>query len=169
MRSKVTLELQRLQQIKKTLDAFKNARVQVGVWNTPRIQNSRDEGWKRTNPEIGLAMEYGEVRNKWGHPTPARSWLRFPLVTHLRDTMTEGGRKIFRAIILKDGLRMCLKALGIMAENTIQNAFSTGGWGRWQPLAARTVIRKGSSAILIDSAQLRRAVTSKVRQGRPTP
>jgi hypothetical protein len=60
------------------------------------------------------------------------------------------------------GVKSAVKLLGVMGEETVQEAFATGGFGQWPALRPRTIQRKGSSRILIDSAQLRKAVTSRV-------
>jgi hypothetical protein len=53
------------------------------------------------------------------------------------------------------GVKSAVKLLGVMGEETVQEAFATGGFGQWPALRPRTIQRKGSSRILIDSAQLR--------------
>jgi hypothetical protein len=170
MASSVTLHIAEMKRLRAMLDAAKNARVQVGVWATQsRNPVAHQPQPDRNNPTIGLAMEYGEMRNRFGGRTPPRSFLKVPLQTHLRDKITYIGRSVWRAILLKKGLRLALQELGWRAENVIQEGFATEGWGKWAPLHWKTVARKGSDSILIDSGQLRAAITSKVRMGRPTP
>lgn len=170
MASSVTLHIAEMQRLRAMLDAAKNARVQVGVWDTQsRAPVAHQPQQDRNNPTIGLAMEFGEPRNIFRGRTPPRSFLRFPLQVHLRDKISYIGRSVWRAILLKKGLRLALQELGWRAENVVQEGFATEGWGKWAPLHRRTIARKGSTKILIDSGQLRQGITSKVRMGRPTP
>ena len=171
MASSVTLHLADMKRLRVMLDAAQNARVQVGVWdNGARAPVAhQDKPDTRNNPTIGLYMEFGEPNNRYHCVTPPRSFLRFPLQVHLRDKLSYIGRSVWRAILLKQGLRLALQQLGIHAENVVQEAFKTGGWGMWKELAQITIRRKGSDSILIDSGQLRQAITSKVRMERPTP
>ena len=46
---------------------------------------------------------------------------------------------------------MALEVLGIAGVQTVEEAFRTGGFGRWRSLKPATIRRKGSAAILIDS------------------
>ena len=61
-----------------------------------------------------------------------------------------------------DGEDKILELLGVYGESIVQEAFETGGFGTWEPLSQETVEAKGSNSILIDTAQLRRSITSKV-------
>jgi hypothetical protein len=51
--------------------------------------------------------------------------------------------------------------IGALGVGLVQQAFATGGFGKWAPLKAATIKRKGGAAILIDSAQLRKSITYK--------
>ena len=62
----------------------------------------------------------------------------------------------------RNGVKSMMGRLGVYAEETIQEAFNTGGWGVWPKLALSTVKRKGSSRILIETAQMRKAISSRV-------
>jgi hypothetical protein len=111
-----------------------------------------------TNAEIGLKHEKGSFSEN----IPRRSFLEMPLVTkanallRIKDYLWrqfETGKRDYRTIY---------KQLGYMAEVIIQRAFATRGFGTWRPNSARTIEQKGSDAPLIDTAQLRRSVTSRV-------
>jgi hypothetical protein len=65
-------------------------------------------------------------------------------------------------LIRKGNIRMILVRLGIACEKWIQMAFATGGFGSWAPDSPATINRKGSASPLIDTAQLRRSIVSKV-------
>ena len=110
-----------------------------------------------SNADIGLLHEFGSYTRH----VPERSFLRSPLMLYLKDAVSEASSKINKAIMDSDIVK-AYSLLGIAAEKVIQEAFKTGGFGQWQKLSSRTIAGKGSSAILIDSGQLRKSITSKV-------
>lgn len=133
------------------------------------------------NPTLGLMHEFGTKAVTESFPSgergpgavatfqivsrraiPARSFLRMPLMTRLQSKLDEIGRGVWRAIILKRGVRAALGALGTVARNLVDSAFATRGFGQWAPNSPMTIRRKGSSAPLIDTAQLRKSVTYEV-------
>ena len=110
-----------------------------------------------TNAEIGAIHEFGSITRG----IPARSFLRMPL--HRRaQTLVKRFSVIFRAAAAKGDMKKALTLLGIACENEIQRAFETHGWGTWPPNSPKTIERKGSASPLIDTAQLRRAIDSRV-------
>lgn len=113
-----------------------------------------------TNPDLAAKHEFGIG-------VPRRSMLRMPLHLH-GDRVLKDAQDDARAQ-LKDVARnpkatakKVLTRLGIGAENLVQDAFASGGFGTWAPNAPATIALKGSDAPLIDTAQLRRAVDSRV-------
>jgi len=107
---------------------------------------------------VGAVQEFGSITNN----IPVRSWLRMPLQEkkqQLLDVLTSGTVKRFFAA--GDIIRV-LKTVGIAAETIIDEGFSTGGFGKWAPDKPKTAKRKGSDAILQDTALLRKSVTSDV-------
>lgn len=58
-------------------------------------------------------------------------------------------------------IKRIFQKIGLAAEGQIQEAFETGGFGKWPELQYSTILAKKSSAILIDTGSLRKAVTSK--------
>lgn len=166
----IKLDLRGLSELKKVVAGFRNARVKVGLLGNKA--DRFDANWnkmRKNNPTIGMEHEFGVKVNPWGRETPARSFLRMPLFTQLPRKIAAIGATTWKAIIVKRSLHDGLKNLGIAAEATIQEAFNTGGWGQWQPISFIQQWKKRSSAILIDSAQMRKAVTSKVVMKNPTP
>lgn len=115
------------------------------------------EASEMTNAEIGLAHEKG-IKSK---NLPRRSWLETPLRENLGSYFKELGVKAIETI-LKNQPKEAYRDLGIIAEQIIQRGFETGGYGKWKQLSQVTIRKKGSSAILIDTAQLRRSITSTV-------
>lgn len=111
----------------------------------------------QTNAVIGLAHEKGvKSRN-----LPRRSWLQEPLEDRLSKYYVSLGPKVIQKLLMSNP-GQAYAELGLVCEIIIQKGFESGGYGKWKPLAASTIRRKGSDAILIDTTQLRRSVTSEV-------
>ena len=181
---KISFDVGELKSLARAIKASRNMRVRVGLFpdKAARLEASKDiknrtkEGYRKTvegsvsaftNPELGAIHEFGSKTRgfgPWKHAGPirARSWLLMPIMLFLRPTVEGKGRAWWRSSLSTKGMHSTMKKLGICAENVIQNAFETGGFGHWQKLKAATIRRKGSSAILIDTGSFRKAVASKV-------
>lgn len=113
-----------------------------------------------TNPELA-------AKNEFGIGVPRRSMLRMPLHLH-GDKVLKGAQADARAQLAQVGrnpravAKKVLTRVGIAAENLVQEAFDTRGFGSWKPNAPETIALKGSDAPLIDSSQMRHAVDSRV-------
>jgi hypothetical protein len=114
-----------------------------------------------SNADIGAIHEFGYKEGN----IPERSWLRAPVMLYLPPTLERRGKQLWRIVISKRGVVAALKLLGVTAEKVIHEAFETGGFGKWPDLKKATIKRKGSSAVLIDTAQLRQSVRSAVVKG----
>lgn len=127
--------------------------VQIGIFGN---KASRKKG-TATNAELGAIHEYGSI----SRGIPARSFLRMPVSTQSSQIITEatGGSK---ALVASGKIVLLLKRLGTACENAIQRAFATRGFGTWAPDTEATKRRKGSDSPLIDTAQLRRSIASRV-------
>lgn len=121
---------------------------------------------KLNNPTLGLIHEKGSVDSK--PPLPRRSFLQVPLEEQLPLRIREIGVEAWRRLVIDKGLIAALTFLGIEATNVIDKGFATGGYGKWKGNRPRTIKRKGHSTVLVDSAQLRKAVHSVViKKGGP--
>ena len=163
----VKLDLDKLNAIQKALGS--GFITQVGVLGqktnrTLAIEGTRKPGKQaseQSNADIGMRHEFG-VKSEG---LPRRSFLLMPLQQNAVELMKT--RKILWDTFLAGkqtvaSLKLAYTQLGIFAENIVQKAFETGGFGKWLPDAPSTIRRKGSSAILIDTGQLRRSITSRV-------
>lgn len=110
------------------------------------------------NADIGCLHELGSLSNN----IPPRSFLRMPLDLKKQDLMTAFAGAGARDAISKGDYKKAFQILGVKAEEIVQNAFASGGFGQWPQLKPATIKAKGSSAILIDTSELRRAQTSDV-------
>ena len=125
---------------------------------------SSSEGRYLTNVDIGVIHEFGAPKAG----IPERSFLRMPILSRLGDEIKTVPLADWQAVLLGGGPIAVLRAIGQAAVNVIQAAFHSGGFGRWAPLKARTIRRKGSSDILVDTTQLRRSISfSVVAPGAP--
>ena len=131
--------------------------VHVGVLGKKAY---RKEKGGSTNALIGMVHEFGSKTQKM----PARSFLIMPLHKKFNDALhkSKAIEESFKKITSAKGLNDTLEKIGILAEQVIQSAFETGGFGQWAPNSPATIAMKGSSSPLIDTGQLRRSITSEV-------
>jgi hypothetical protein len=114
-----------------------------------------------TNAEIGAVHEFGSLSRH----IKRRSFLEMPLVMHAEGLVgiKESLWKVFQqGSQTKQELKKAYVALGMLAENIVQTAFNTRGFGTWPKNADSTIARKHSDAPLVDSHQLARSITSDV-------
>lgn len=183
----VTLNTDRMKLLQKELAKAKGARVHIGVLgdNNSRAEPGDNAEEKLGNADIGLIHEFGvmggfvrhKTRNaertqnrKWNQfrdqvTIPERSFLRMPVLQELPTAIYASGKETWRKAILEKGVIYALKRLGILGEAVVQDAFATGGFGRWAPLKPYTIKKKKSNAILIHLALMSQAITSRVITG----
>ena len=151
----VSIDTDTLERIREDFRKNGGARVHVGVLGGFA---ERSEGDGPNNAEIGAAHEFGVISKN----LPARSFLRMPVIQEMPDALEKTDKNLWAKLIINGGLRKALALLGAYALDVIHLAFETGGFGAWQKLKAATIRRKGSSAILIDTAQLRQSITAEI-------
>jgi hypothetical protein len=124
--------------------------VKVGVLGD---KNYRPEG-EATNSMIGMVHEFGSVKRQ----IPIRSWLRMPLYRYLNKRIEEDSKlkSRFEDITTESAMLGVLARIGFIAEDIIQEAFETCGFGTWRKL------KSGGPSHLIDTGELRKSVTSEV-------
>lgn len=150
----ITVNLKGMERFKQGLGNSYVARVGVLA-----DKAARSNAIGETNAEIGLIMMVGSVTKK----IPPRDWLRFPIEYCRKELMNVMGKsKLVKSSVEKGDYKKVFQQLGVAAEVIIQRGFETGGFGQWAPLKQRTIDEKGSDAILIDTGQLRRSVSSDV-------
>lgn len=110
-----------------------------------------------TNAEVGLKHEKGSLSEN----IPRRSFLEMPLKDKLPGAMGKIGG-ILLVGIEATNILMVYQKLGLVAEGIVLGAFNSSGYGQWPPNAPLTIKIKGSSRPLIDTAQLRKSITSRV-------
>jgi len=151
--SKVSLNIAPLTNLRSNFSKKIFAKVGV-LGNTDGRKDNDPLG----NAGIGLVQEFGSVTNK----IPPRSFLRMPLETKQNRFQTALEKSSLRQKILTGDVKGLMQSLGFVAEEIIDDAFKSQGFGMWQPNAPSTIRKKGSSKPLIDTSQLRRSITSTV-------
>lgn len=167
----VSIDTETLQRV--LIDFRRNgrARVHVGILQgfSGRVPSGDpDEPKDLGNAELGAIHEFGVISQKQN--IPARSFLRMPVINELPPALAITDRKRWHKVIVEKGIRGALALLGAYALDVIHLAFETSGFGSWQALHPRTVARKlkkgrskaGAVAILIDSGQMRQAITAEL-------
>jgi hypothetical protein len=152
---KVTSNLEGLEKLQENMKTKLVAKL--GIFAD---DNARSNGGL-TNAEIGARHEFGVI----SEGLPRRSFLRDPIELKRKELLKKADRIIKANVDKEDGDEKIFELIGVVGEAIVQEAFESGGYGTWQSLSQMTVDKKGSSQILIDSSQLRRAVISKVDKG----
>lgn len=111
-----------------------------------------------TNAELGLIHELGSITRN----IPPRSFLRMPIEKNKNKIIQFLSTNSIKELISEGNYKKVLQRLGIVAEGFVQQAFETKGFGQWDENSPATIKMKGSSSPLIDTSQLRKAITSKV-------
>ena len=105
------------------------------------------------NAGVGLIHEFGTEN------TPERSWLRMPLTERFNSNLETAGafdKKTMDKIIREKSFLSMAKKMGLVAVETIQEAFDTGGFGKWKPSDMST---KKNEQTLVETQQLRDSMT----------
>lgn len=151
----VRVDTDTLAKLREDIQKNGKARVHVGILG---VSAERVSGDTLNNPSLGAVHEFGSIERN----IPSRSFLRMPVIQELPAALQATTKDQWHKVIVKKGLLGALGLLGSYALDVIQLAFDTSGFGSWSPLKPRTIRRKGSSAILIDTAQMRQSITAEV-------
>lgn len=153
VRNQISLNLITNTEIKKKLGADKF--VKIGIMGD---KNARTDGGDMGNAEIGLIHEMGSVSRN----IPPRSFLRMPLTENSKGILDVFNTSSMKAAFKLGATQKMWEFVGQRARAIVLDAFATGGGGAWPKLNAETIKRKGSSAPLIDKAQLRKSIDFEV-------
>jgi phage gpG-like protein len=149
VRNEIRLNLKGLEKIQKEIKD--KSSVKVGVLGS---KNSRND--IVTNASIGLVHEFGSASKN----IPERSFLRVPLTEKMPKEVNKLEKDMIAGLTVSN-IRAFLAKLGVKAEAVVQEAFDTGGFGKWQGLSAKTIQKKGFDKVLIETTQLRKSITSE--------
>jgi len=148
--TKIYFNIEPLKKLQREID--KDYITKVGVLGAKNARNGEN-----TNAMIGAVHEFGSFTKN----IPRRSWLKMPLVHKNKKLLNRWVLSVRRLLPRRKFKRM-FEILGIEAESIIHRSFETKGFWQWKKITEQTARRKGSNQILIDTAQLRKSVTSKV-------
>jgi hypothetical protein len=87
-----------------------------------------------------------------------------PLTVFLQKRLASSGllnKDVLKQVVDQKSLVPWVKKIGILAEAIVQEAFDTAGFGSWPP---SDMSRKKVHQTLVETTQLRNAVTSDVKE-----
>jgi phage gpG-like protein len=129
--------------------------VDVGV-----LGNESSPDGEYSVADYGAVHEFGSL--DYDNYITQRSFIKMPIETKQNDVLKDV-KLNFEKNLAEGNVKQILIDIGLGCEGVIQDAFDTGGFGIWRPIADETAKRKkGSTAILIDDGTLRKSITSKV-------
>lgn len=147
----------------KRLDALIKAfggdlpKVRVGVLGD---SSHRIGGEGPTNAEVGASHEFGTSK------MPVRSFLRVPISENLMKYLEKGmmlDKKELELVVQSSSILAWVAKIGITAERIVQDAFSSGGFGKW-PSWKTPGYQNNTGQLLVDTQQLRNSITSEVKK-----
>ncbi len=130
--SSVAMDIKKMQSLLEGLK--KKAVIEVGIFEGNH--NARTDSGL-TNAALARIHEYGSPE----HGLPARSMLVTPIKDHIAAVMAPVKGKA-SAFLTTGTLLNLYKSIGAAAENVVDGAFPSGGYGKWTPLKENTIWRK---------------------------
>lgn len=152
-RTTISFNMKGLDKFTEGVDKY---RARVGVLGQHAVRDDTGEGIN--NALLLLIHMFGSITRN----IPPRDPLIIPIETHKKEIINGLKKGTVRTAIIAGDFKKMYALLGALAENYVQEAFETGGFGQWPALMPATIARKKSDQPLIDSGQLRRAITSDV-------
>lgn len=147
----VLLDDNRLQKLIKSLKG-KVPKVRIGVLGDKDAR----QGTEKTNAEIGAKHEFGL------DGMPQRSFLRMPLNNFLMNYIEKNkgfDEDVLSKVIKEGSIRVWVGMVGGIAEEVVQEAFNSGGFGQWKP---SNMEHKKVQLTLVETQQLRNSISSEV-------
>lgn len=150
-------------QFRKALDGLLKREVLVGI---PSSNAARDpepgETTAATNALIGYVMEYGSPAKN----IPARPFLH-PGIANAKDDIAKHFKKAAQLALTgkADEIGQELEKIGLIAQVSVQKKITDGPFEPLKPATLAARVRRGRTGTtpLIDTGQLRRAITYVVR------
>lgn len=141
-----------MQQQLKNMAKMKTKHVAVGVMKSKSTGKVYKSGANVL--QVAAAHEFGDPIQ--------RSFLRMPQELKAKELSAFINKQMIKVLGGED-VEKGLGLIGVYAVNLSQEAFETGGFGKWPDISGETKDRKGSSAILIDNGILKNSVTWEIR------
>ena len=135
------------------LETALNSNVRVGIQSSSIHVYEDGE----TITEVGAQNEFG-VPGK----IPRRSFLRLPFAVKKKE-LDAFIQKMFKKVA-EEGMdaQRALGLIGVKAQQIVQDAFTSKGYGNWPENSPNTIEEKGSSQPLIDTGALRSSISYEV-------
>lgn len=157
----VKLNVMGLDKLLKALKQSKPPVARVGLLGSKGSAIHGAKAGAPTNAEIGAAHEFGSI----ARGLPMRSFLRVPIADNLQKRMESSGaldKDVLAQVIKLGDLKPWLEKVAVLAEGISLEAFDTGGFGKWPPWRTKGYTNN-TGQILVDTTQLRSAITSEVK------
>lgn len=127
-----------------------NPKARVGIMGD---SDQRSDGL--SNATIGAIHEFG-------HGVPQRSFLRVPLIDGLNEAVEQSiTPDDLTEIVDNKSLVPFIRKIGIVAEGVVDNAFMTGGNGKW-PKWTTPGYQNLTGKLLVNTEELSKSITSVV-------
>lgn len=186
--AKVVKKIDRMGEVAKILDEIDRQDVLIGIPEEKSSRNSQDVN----NAELGYVLAHGVYRDQarteinknqqlgmthsqaveaylmsTGDPLfkiPPRPFLEPAIDANKENIATQQGKVLKSALENKrEQARAELVKLGLYGQRVVKDWF-TNSENNWPPNAPSTIARKGSDRPMIDTGQLRNAITYVLRQ-----
>lgn len=132
--------------------------IRVGILGAKDSRNSTSAKGSTSNASIGAAHEFGTSK------LPQRSFLRVPLTNNLSGEIQKSGigeKQHLQEVLRSGSLLPWAIELATIAEGVVDDAFETGGDGKWK---RSNMKHKEVQQTLVETSQLRRSITSEVKE-----
>ena len=159
-KSKVT-KMDKTDKLFKALNYVASQDVLIGL---PQETSSRKKG-EITNAELAYIHSHGAAM----HNIPPRPFLEPAIEANINPIIEIQKKGLQGALAFKPNeIKSAMKALGLFGQSAVKDWF-TDPRNNWAPNAPATIHRKGSDRPLIDTGQLRNAITYVIRPKNATP
>jgi hypothetical protein len=153
--SKINVEISPLKEIIENLRGLDEHNAEIGVYGGTK----RNEKYGNSDlVSVACVHEFGSE----DRTIPPRPFLSRPCIMKKNRIATIYAKSCEKYIDKPNGWAKILNNICYTGEDIVNEAFETGGFGTWPPLKPKTIARKGTSVILVDSGHLKRNVRTKV-------
>ena len=146
--------VKRLKEVMRRAEQLNRIQLVVGI---PSDENSRKESTGITNAELGVIHEFGAPKKG----IPERSFMRSTASEESENLGRLGKLQIAECLEGNTSPYDVFATIGAYLQGKIVEKITDG---EFEPNNENTVKRKGSSKPLIDTGQLRGAITYEVRE-----
>ncbi len=171
MSEEIKYDNRKIQKLIKTLIQEGIPQVKVGIIG----QSLRKDG--QTNAQIGAKHELGLEEKKkiakagaerefGSSQAVQRSFLRQPITDNLGKYIKKSrafNPEMLKLIVNQSSFVLIPRTLGVVAETIVQDAFDSGGFGKWKP---SNMEYKTNHQTLVETKQLRQSISSEIEKGK---